>query len=108
MNNHINHLPAIACRVSVQVQPGLSHSFEAWIPDYRDQVADPLAESTAYVWRVWGDMLVQPPYSEPEDKTGTVVFRKLGEPWEVPEILFPEQADLLLPGWAMLPQEVSA
>ena len=104
----INHLPAIPCFVTVQVQPGLSHSFEAWIPDYRGQVLDPLAESTAYIWRVWGDMLLQPPYAEPEDKTGTVVFRLLGEPHEAPTILFPEQAGLVVPGWPELRQEVSA
>lgn len=104
----INHKPCIPCLVTVQVQPGLTHSFKCQIPDYRDQVADPLAESTAYIWRVWGDMLVEPPYSEPEDKTGTVVFRELGEPWETPKILFPEQDDLLVPGWARLPQEVTA
>jgi len=53
-------------------------------------------------------MLVQPPYAEPEDKTGTVVFRLLGEPHEAPTILFPEQAGLVVPGWPELRQEVSA
>ena len=53
----INHKPCIRVLVTVQVQPGLTHSFRCQIPDYRDQVADPLAESTAYIWRVGGIML---------------------------------------------------